>query len=297
MKWILCMTLVSLAVCAIAQERKHSLTGNIQHWEKFESKILGNKRDIWIYLPPDYDKELERRYPVLYMHDGQNVFDGFTSFIPNEEWKADEAAEALIQSKLIEPLIIVAISNGGAERSNEYLPTKWSPDGELPARKEGDRKAPAYGGKADLYGKMLIDEIMPAVNAKFRTKTGVENTGIAGSSFGGVVSLHLGLTRPDVFGKLGIFSPSLWWDHALMIRRTQEFKGDLKAKVWIDGGTLNDLRPTELFQLRDALEGKGLKLGDTLACYLDGYAQHNERAWQNRFPAFLMFMYGSQSRR
>ncbi|HVL39797.1 MAG TPA: alpha/beta hydrolase-fold protein, partial [Fimbriimonadaceae bacterium] len=108
---------------ATLPERRQSLTGDIRHHRDFESKILGNKRNLIVYLPPDYAKQT-RRYPVVYLHDGQNVFDGLTSYIPNQEWRADEAAEALIRAELIEPLILVGIDNAGIARGDEYLPTR-----------------------------------------------------------------------------------------------------------------------------------------------------------------------------
>src|SRR5689334_20785353 len=123
--------------------RKTSLTGIIKAHPDFESKILGNKRNVWVYLPPNYESEPKRSFPVLYMHDGQNVFDGMTSYIPNLEWRVDEAAEALIKAKVVEPIIIVAVSNAQMDRANEYLPTR---------RKMRDME---MGGKADLYGKFL----------------------------------------------------------------------------------------------------------------------------------------------
>src|SRR5438552_1777036 len=111
------------AVYASAQEQ-HTLTGNIKTHQNFHSKFLSRDRDILVYLPPDYDREKTKRYPVFYMHDGQNLFDGGTSYIPGQEWRADETAERLIKSGLIEPIIIVGIYNTGEQRIDEYTPTK-----------------------------------------------------------------------------------------------------------------------------------------------------------------------------
>ncbi|MCW5943744.1 MAG: alpha/beta hydrolase [Fimbriimonadaceae bacterium] len=262
-------------------ERKTSITGTVKSIKGFESKVLGNARDVWVYLPPDYDKEPSRRYPVLYMHDGQNVFDGMTSYLPNMEWRADEAAEALIRTKLIEPVIIVGVSNAGMDRANEYLPTK---------ARMGQNEA---GGRADLYGKMLTDELMPLIDKTYRTKRGPANTAICGSSFGGIVTLHLGLSRPDAFGKWGVVSPSLWWDERLMIKRVNALSKKPNARVWLDMGTLEG--PGAVVQareLRDAMIQKGWVLGKDLVYYEDGFAVHNEGAWAGRMDMILSYFYG-----
>lgn len=262
-------------------ERKTSITGTVQAIKGFESKVLGNSRDVWVYLPPDYDKETARRYPVLYMHDGQNVFDGMTSYLPNLEWRVDEAAEALIRTKLIEPVIIVGVSNAGVDRANEYLPTK---------ARMGQNEA---GGRADLYGKMLTDELMPFIDKTYRTKRGPANTAICGSSFGGIVTLHLGLTRPDAFGKWGVVSPSLWWDDRLMLKRVNSLAKKPNARVWVDMGTNEG--PGAVVQareLRDAMVKKGWVLGKDLVYYEDGFAVHNEGAWAGRMDMILRFFYG-----
>src|SRR5215831_2012460 len=101
---------------------EHTLSGNIKRHRAFPSKILGNQRDILVYLPPGYRRFSRKRYPVLYLHDGQNVFDAATSFA-GVEWGVDETAERLIRRKVIEPLIVVAVANTGEHRVHEYTPT------------------------------------------------------------------------------------------------------------------------------------------------------------------------------
>lgn len=282
-------TLVCLVVtsCAFAQnqepKRVQSLTGTVKHHEGFRSEVLPSTRNLIVYLPPDYDKEPKRRYPVLYMHDGQNVFDGMTSFIPNGEWRADEAAEALIRTKLIEPIIIVGIDNGGAARGDEYLPTQM---------KRGNE---AMGGKADLYGRMLIEEIKPMIDRTYRTKRDAANTALAGSSFGGIITLHLGLTHPDVFSKLGVFSPSLWWDNEVMTKLTAALGKKTARKIWLDIGTEEgDQSVPQTERLGKVLEKQGYTLGKDLVVYVDGFAKHNEAAWSSRFGEFLIFMFGTK---
>lgn len=261
-------------------QRHPSRTGTIEVIEGFESKVLANKRRLWVYLPPKY-KSSSDKYPVLYMHDGQNVFDGATSYIPNQEWKADEAAEVLIDAGVIRPVIIVAIDNAGMERGNEFLPT---------AASMGSQRV---GGKADRYTQMITDEIMPLINGKYRTLSGPANTAVCGSSFGGIISLHIGLSRPDVFGMVAACSPSLWWDKKVMIQRFADLKTKPKFKLWMDMGTGegSDAIP-DCNALDTVLRKKGWKANRDYRYVIDEGAQHNEVAWSHRFPAILRFFFG-----
>src|SRR5881409_1551996 len=127
--------------------RKHTFTGNIKRHRAFPSRILGNRRDVLVYLPPGYRRFSRKRYPVLYLHDGQNLFDAATSF-SGVEWGVDETAERLIRQKLIEPLIIVAIANMGEDRIHEYAPTP----GVITPH---DRPKKRSRGLAGMYGRFL----------------------------------------------------------------------------------------------------------------------------------------------
>ncbi len=280
------MLAAALAFFVIAPpfpQRVASLTGNIKHHNGFESKILSNRRNIIVYLPPNYEAEKGRRYPVLYMNDGQNVFDGMTSYIPNQEWQADEAAERLITSGRIEPIIMVGIDNGQAERANEYLPTR----AQTKFAKE------PIGGRADLYGDMLAKELMPMIDRNYRTKQGAANTGILGSSLGGVVSFYLGTTRPQIFGRIGVVSPSVWWDDRLMIKQAKAWKTKPPVKIWLDMGTKEGYEGLlDARNLRRALESVGFVPGKDLAYTEASGAQHNEAAWAKRMDAILLFLYG-----
>ena len=148
---------------------KHTLTGNIKRHRAFHSRVLRNRRDVLVYLPPDYWRFSSRRYPVLYLHDGQNVFDAATSFA-GVEWGVDETTQRLIQRKLIEPLIVVAVANVGERRVDEYAPTSGVID-----PKENPRKR--SGGLAHLYGQFLMEELKPFIDKKYRTKPDAESTG------------------------------------------------------------------------------------------------------------------------
>jgi len=156
---------------------EHTLTGNIQEHRGFRSKILGNRRDVLVYLPRGYRRFSRTRYPVLYLQDGQNVFDAATAFA-QVEWGVDETAQRLIRQNLIEPLIVVAIANIGDERIHEYAPTRGVIDS------SGKRKKRSKALARD-YGRFLIDELKPYIDRKYRTKREGEFTGLGGSSLGG----------------------------------------------------------------------------------------------------------------
>lgn len=257
-------------LAAVLQVKAHTVVGHVQALPDFESKLLGNKRDVLVWLPPQYDLEPKRRFPVVYLHDGQNAFDAATSFAG--EWKADEAATALIGARRIEPIIMVAVPNAGAERANEYL---WSRDRNM-------------GGRGNLYGRFLTDELKPFVDRTYRTKPGPQDTGLIGSSLGGLITLHLGLTRSDVFGRLGVVSPSVWWNGREILAQVKR----VPARIWLDIGTDESASAEkDARDLRDVLVQKGWREGKDLAFYVDPGAKHNEAAWAGRIDSILTFLF------
>jgi predicted alpha/beta superfamily hydrolase len=258
-------------------QKQHTLTGNFRMHNNFHSKYLDKDRDIIVYLPPEYDKEKTRRYPVFYMQDGQNLFDGATSFIPGMEWRVDETAEALIKSNAIEPIIIVGIYNTGEHRADEYTPTK-DPKNNV-------------GGKADLYGRMLVEELKPFIDSEYRTLTDPANTGLGGSSLGGLVSLYVGIKYPNTFGKLAVISPSVWWDNRVIIREVQKLASKLETRIWIDMGTEEGKTSIdEAKALRDALIVRGWS--DSNLNYFEAQgAKHNEEAWAQRMESILKYLF------
>src|SRR5678815_4388275 len=177
-------------------ENKHTLTGIVQSHPQFDSRILGNRRDVLVYLPPGYRRLRlrRRRYPVLYLHDGQNVFDAATSFA-GVEWGVDETAQRLIHRKLIEPLIIVAVANIGEERLHEYAPTPAVIEPKDHPRKHSR-------GLARIYGQFLIEELKPFIDRKYRTKPEAESTALGGSSLGGLATLAIGIFYSEIFTRV-----------------------------------------------------------------------------------------------
>ncbi len=258
----------------------HTLTGDFQLHRDFPSRHLPDDRDIIVYLPPGYDTVRDRRYPVLYLHDGQNVFDRATAFL-GQEWQADETAESLIRAGQIEPLIMVGIYNAGAHRIDEYTPTRG-----------GSRQG---GGKALQYAAMIIDELKPFIDDRYRTLDGPEFTGMGGSSLGGLVTLYIGLRHPEIFGKLAALSPSVWWRYGAILRMIRDNPvPEPRPKIWLDIGTGEGTRHTrDARLLRELLVCKGWQPGIDLAYLEDEGAGHSESAWAARMPWVLRFLFGT----
>ena len=264
----------------------HTLTGDFRMHPDFESRFLPEKRNVLVYLPPEYEQSAARRYPVLYMHDGQNLFDGATAYVRGEDWCVDETVEKLIAAREIEPLIVVGIYNTGDHRLDEYTPS-WD------ARFK-------RGGRADLYGRLLVEELKPFIDERYRTHTGPSNTGLGGSSLGGLVSLYIGLKYPSVFGKLLVMSPSVWWDQGGILRHIDKLPVKPSTRIWLDIGTQEGSGIAKMVRsLRDALRARGWRQSDDLK-YLEARGGlHNERAWRERVePAFrFLFPYLSGDHR
>jgi len=258
-----------LAPPAPAQQR--ALSKEFRVYTNFNSQFVPRKRDILVWLPPGYEAEKERRYPVLYMHDGDSVF---------VNWRIDETAKSLIDSGQIEPLIIVLVPNGGSQeaRFEEYTPTRSG--------------AHRVGGKADAYGRMLAEELKPFIDSEFRTLADPPNTALGGASLGGLVSLHLGLRQPTVYGRLAVFSPSVWWDGRVILRSVKALAARTNARIWLDIGTGEGRGAVEdVRELRDALVGKGWVLNSDLTYFEARGADHEEKAFAGRAAPMLKFLF------
>jgi predicted alpha/beta superfamily hydrolase len=257
---------------------EHPLTGDIRTHEGFHSRFVEHDRTVIVYLPPGYDEEAARgvRYPVLYLHDGQNIFDRATSV--GEEWRVDETAQDMIEAGKIAPLIVVGIYNTGVHRIDEYAPTL--------------REDKGGGGHADDYGKMLVQELKPFIDRTYRTLPGAANTAMGGSSLGGLVTMHLGLRYPTVFSRLAALSPSVWWDDRVIIKEVEALPGKLPAKVWVDAGDREGADViTDARALKEALLAKGWTEGIDLA-YLEAEGgEHNEASWAARVGAVLAYLF------
>lgn len=247
--------------------------------ECFGSTHLETARNVLVYVPPGYGDQPERRYPVLYMNDGQNLIRPEDAF-GGVAWGVDTSAEALIQAGEVEPLLIVAIYNT-PQRSDEYTHVKAT-----------GGKLKGHGGKADAYGRMIIEELKPFIDSEYRTKPEREYTGLGGSSLGALVSLYLGFKRPDVFSRLAVMSPSAWWANNQIIRDTALLTERIPLRIWLDIGKREGPRiKHQVRALKEMLLAIGWQEGADLAYFEIPEARHEESAWAARFPEVLKFLY------
>jgi predicted alpha/beta superfamily hydrolase len=243
----------------------------------FHSAILPDDRVVSIYLPPQYASEPSRRFSVFYMHDGQNLFDPRTSYVAGHTWRAGETADRMNRAGLAEPLILVGIANTGLRRMAEYTPT---------------RDYRLGGGEGHAYGRLLVEEVVPWIDASFRTLAGPAHTGLGGSSLGGLITLYLGLQNPGVFGRLAVLSPSIWWNQRSILGFVAEDPPTPRPRIWLDIGTAEGtrhVRDTELLERR--LIQQGWTPGVDLELMKAEGGFHSEDAWAARFDRVLAFLF------
>jgi predicted alpha/beta superfamily hydrolase len=252
----------------------------LQRHPQFHSAVLPDDRDLLVWLPPGYDEDAGPRFPVLYMHDGQNLFEPDTAFKKGEHWRVGETATALLAAGRIEPTIIVGIANAGEKRIQEYTPT---------------RDARLGGGLAREYGRMLVEEIKPFIDAEYRTRPDAAHTGLAGSSLGGLVTLHLGFAYPAVFTRLAALSPSVWWDRRAVLRTVRSTRPKPPLKLWVDMGSAEGRRAVDDARLlKAALVGRGWIVGRDLHYAEYEKAAHTEAAWARRVGPMLEWLFPPQ---
>jgi predicted alpha/beta superfamily hydrolase len=244
----------------------------------FRSAILPDDRVISVYLPPQYASDPARSFPVFYLHDGQNLFDPTTSYIPGHTWRVNETADRLNAQGEAEPVICVGVANTGLRRMAEYTPSRDYRMG---------------GGEGNDYGRLLREELKPWLDRTYRTCPDAANTALGGSSLGGLITLFLGLQHPEVFGKLAVLSPSIWWDQrSILSFVAQAAAPKPKVKIWLDIGTaegLRHVRDTELLNQR--LIKLGWKPGVDLEFLKVPGGFHSEDAWASRFDQVLRFLF------
>lgn len=239
-------------------------------------------RDLVVYVPPGYYPEGPRRFPVLYMQDGQNLFDPETAYIKGNHWRMAETADALAEAGVIEPLIIVGIYNAGDQRIDEYTPVV-------------DKRL--GGGHADAYGRMIVEELKPFIDAQYRTLPGAEHCGLGGASLGGLVTLYLGLRYPTVFSRLAVMSPSVWWRNRTILKTVAALSRKPDLRIWLDIGARESTRAVpDARALRNGLIGKGWRLGEDLAYMEAEDGEHTESAWGRRAGPMLRFLFPLQPR-
>ncbi|HRR09661.1 MAG TPA: alpha/beta hydrolase-fold protein [Rhodothermales bacterium] len=354
-------TTIERAFDSLPEPTPPTFTGKIITHSGFKSKYLP-VRNIFVYLPPNYDHNSRQRYPVLYMHDGRNVLD---ASVIGQEWEMDEAAEQLILKGEISPFILVAIDNTPhrifeytheaivfegkqtlrridmSTSSNEDLlaaPGRYGVDflsnisitttekslwlhshgsaSKVKLEKHTDGTYHSVkkdlhvqflrdannqitgveitglrtGGGGSLYGKMLVEEIKPFIDRTYRTLKAAKQTFVGGSSLGGLLTMYLGITYPNVFGGLLVVSPSVWWKDEHVVQAIQTFKHKRHPKIWIDMGTAESTNAVpSANRLVAALRAKGWTTKN-LSYAVVPNAQHNETAWAQRVPDMLRFL-------
>ena len=219
---------------------------------------------------------------MLYLHDGQNVFDAATSFA-GVEWGVDETAERLVQENLIEPLIIVAVANLGEQRIHEYTPTRGVIDAKARRKKRSK-------GLVKKYAQFLIDELKPFIDRKYPTKPDAAFTGLGGSSLGGLATLAIGIADPQVFSRLMVMSPSIWWDDFAIYRLVDSIQQKPLLKIWLDTGTAEP-GWEQARELLNRLLEKGWKFQKDILYMESEGADHSEGAWAARVEPALRFLF------
>jgi predicted alpha/beta superfamily hydrolase len=254
-----------------------------QH-DGFYSKLLDNRRTIWVYLPPGYSTDRQRRYPVLYLHDGQNLFDSKLAAF-GVAWDADATADRLITQGRMDPVLLVGIANTPA-RLDEYA---LYPD----AREKA-------GGRGELYARFVLDELKPFIDNEYRTKPGREHTGVAGSSLGGLASLTMAWQFHERLRLCGIVSPSLWWAGGRILKDLERDTAWMKSmRFWVDMGTREGSRrghvtPTiqRTRELVERFDQAGLIPGRDYYYWEVAGGEHNEAHWAARFDKMLLYFFG-----
>lgn len=267
--------------------RVEAATGDLRLHE-FQSRTFRNTRFLRVWLPPGYDQaeNSARRYPVLYLNDGQNLFEPSISFT-GVEWQVDETADRLIREGIVPPMIIVGIDNAGKDRFREYMPHRSLQP--MMLRVQGQK-----------YPNFLTKEIMPFIARHYRVATGPENTGLGGSSLGALISLYTAAVRPGLVGHLLLESPSLWASNRQMMRESRTIK-DWPERVFLATGTaeaggedknrsmVDDVRELAYIFRRAGLSDHRLRL------QIEEGATHHESAWAKRFPDALTFLFGNNA--
>ncbi|NWJ40457.1 MAG: hypothetical protein HXX12_05755 [Geothrix sp.] len=264
---------------APAPEVTHTVSGDLRLVEGFAMPQLGTTRTLRILLPPGYETS-GRRYPVLYMHDAQNLFDAATSFAG--EWEVDETLAKLCASGELPPMIVVGIDHGGKERLAEYSPYR-------------DERIPTP--KGDAYADFLVKTLKPWVDRTYRTQPEAAHTALAGSSLGGLISLHTVLRHPGVFGKAACFSSSFWVGGRRMLKEAAAANPDPALRLYLDIGDREAGAPADSHQavqdtldVAEALRLRGVR-ADRLMVQVAGGARHTESAWAARLPAALRWLF------
>lgn len=256
------------------QEKKHTTTSNVKILsENFNIPQLKATRKIWIYLPPDY-KTSNKKYPVIYMHDGQNLFDDFTSF--SGEWSVDETLNELYK-ETGKSAIVIGIDNGGDKRLAEYSP--WN---------NANYKTI---GEGDLYVEFVAKTLKPYIDKTYRTEKQASKTLIIGSSMGGLISMYASAKYPTIFGKAGIFSPAFWFVSEDLKKYLNLNKNNLRNSkfYFVAGKNEDETMAPEIENVNKILLKKSVPQKN-IVIKIDQDGTHSESYWKRELKASLMWL-------
>ncbi|HEY8973347.1 MAG TPA: alpha/beta hydrolase-fold protein [Burkholderiaceae bacterium] len=266
----------STSLAPAAPAPRHSTAGPGVHViaRRLAMPGLGRERTIRLYLPPSYDTSPGKRYPVIYMHDAQNLFDEATSSY-GQEWGVDETLDAFARTRGFEA-IVVGIDHGGDERIHELSP--WT--------------NPKYGpAQGEQYMAFVVDVVKPYVDARYRTLADRAHTAMAGSSLGGLETHYALLRYPQVFGQAAIFSPSYWYaDEVYAQTKARPWPADTRVYLYI-GGHEGDESVPDVQRMMALLAASGRATTD-IALHIEPAAEHDERAWRAEFPRAVAWLFG-----
>lgn len=254
-------------------QQKSTVSANVRFLPStLEMKKLNRRRAIRLYLPPNYNQRLH--FPVIYMHDGQNIFDEATSFAG--EWRVDEIMDSLYSSRGF-AAIVVAIYNDSKERLNEYSP--WRND------------SLGLGGDGDEYAYFVAKELKPFIEKNYRANPEPEFNAIIGSSMGGLISLYIGLKYPDAFGRVGVFSPSLWFSPKVF-EYVSKYKRRTEQKIYLlAGGKESESLVEDMKMLEHHLYKAGYMDKDYIKMKIAPDGRHSEWFWSREFTKALEYLF------
>lgn len=264
LKFIFIFSVVLLFQCAIAQE--HTASVRVSTFT-IDAPQLNVQKKIWLYLPKDYSAS-NKKYPVIYMHDAQNLFDAKASFAG--EWNVDETLDSLNAQT-----IVVGIEHGNEKRIDELTPYQNEKYG---------------GGHADAYLDFIVHTLKPQIDKKYRTRTSAKNTTIMGSSLGGLVSFYAVLKYPDIFGKAGIFSPSFWYSKDIYDLAQQN--KTIKTKLYfLCGDAEDDNMVPDMKRMETIVLHKNGKCKKRLMSRIVKGGKHNEKLWRENFAKAYLWLH------
>lgn len=294
MKQILLLSLILFSLTVKSQR--------IEYHNQFPSHCVA-PRNVEVWLPREYAENPERRFPVLYMHDGQNVFNPKTSYA-GIAWRADSTAAVEIAAGRVQPMIIVAVWNS-PKRFQEYCPAKpvMQAEPEVQEYLNAMRKDFQKDLLADEYLRFLVTELKPFIDSAYRTKTTAESTAICGSSMGGLISMYAICEYPDVFGSAACVSTH--WplgynnDNPAISKVLKDYvqkslPSPVNHRLYFDYGTqtLDSLYEVHQDKINEIMVEKGYVYGKNWqTCKFQG-AEHSEPSWRDRFDVILGFLYG-----